>query len=207
MNGQPLPAETYLPNAVITAQKILGMQLVRRLPSGEILLARIVETEAYTGHDDLASHGRVRKTPRNLPMWGAPGRAYVYLCRGMYWMLNVVAEPAEQPAAVLIRAAEPLQGQATMAALRGIEKLTEKNSVGISNGPSKLAQAMCIDKALNTVDLTSTEGGLWLEAGNPPPADQIASGPRINLGKRVTEPWLSIAWRFWLRDNRFVSRG
>ncbi|NJL94729.1 MAG: DNA-3-methyladenine glycosylase, partial [Anaerolineae bacterium] len=113
----PFPREFFAQNARTVARALLGAQLVRVL-DGSALSGRIVETEAYTGINDLASHGRAGRTPRNLPMWEDPGHAYVYLTYGVHWLLNVVCEPAGQPAAVLLRAIEPLSGQATMAERR-----------------------------------------------------------------------------------------
>jgi DNA-3-methyladenine glycosylase len=167
-----------------------------------LMISRIVETEAYTGHDDLASHGRLRKTPRNLPMWGIPGHAYVYLNYGMHWMLNVVAEPEGHPAAVLIRAVEPLAGLEHIKANRPNRKTKEW-----TNGPGRLTKALAIDKAFNTSDLTNAGAGLWLAVGQPIPDENVGTRPRIGLGKKVTEPWRSIPWCFYLKGNPFVSVG
>ena len=99
-----LPSTFYAQSALTVARQLLGARLVRVLPDGTRLSGRIVETEAYTGLDDLASHGRRQRTKRNAPMYGPPGRAYIYFTYGNYWMLNIVTEPEDQPAAVLIRA-------------------------------------------------------------------------------------------------------
>ncbi len=201
MKPQPLPPETYLPHAVEVARALLGQVLVRQLPDGTRLAGRIVETEAYTGHDDLASHGRVKKTPRNLPMWEAPGRAYVYLCRGTMWLINIVVEPAEQPAAVLIRALEPTEGLDQIA-----ERRTGRTAKEWTSGPARLTQALAITDAHNRADVTTTEAGLWLEAGTPIPNAEVVTGARIGLGKRVSEPWFSIPWRFCVKGNPYVSK-
>src|SRR5258706_9769433 len=103
---KPLPRSFYEHYAVIVARDLLGARLVRQEPGQERIAGRIVETEAYTGIEDLASHGRHRRTKRNLPMWETPGYAYVYMSRGIHWMLNIVTEPEDHPAAVLIRAIE-----------------------------------------------------------------------------------------------------
>jgi DNA-3-methyladenine glycosylase len=204
-NSQPqpelLPAEFYAQSALVVARQLLGARLVRQLPDGTRLSGRIVETEAYTGVDDMASHGRAKRTPRNLPMWGAPGRAYVYLTYGMHWMLNAVAEAEGHPAAVLIRAIEPLEGLEFIQAQRRNLPLFEQ-----TNGPARLTQALAVDKSFNTVDLTTTAGNLWIERGVTISDECVRTGPRIGLGK-TPEPWFSIQWRWWVGGNLHVSVG
>lgn len=198
---RPLPPSFYLPSALVVAQRLLGMRLVRVLPDGARLSGRIVETEAYSGLDDLASHGRVKRTKRNLPMYGPPGRAYVYFTYGNFWLFNAVAEPEGEPAAVLIRAVEPLEGLDEMAARRPGRDIYEWTS-----GPGRLALAFDIGGAENTLDLTTTAGRLWIEPGDPVPDDSVRTGPRIGMGK-TPEPWHSIPRRWWEAGNPFVSRG
>jgi DNA-3-methyladenine glycosylase len=197
----PLPASFYAQSALTVARQLLGARLVRVLPDGQRLSGRIVETEAYTGLDDLASHGHSRRTPRNAVMYGPPGRAYVYFTYGNYWMLNVVAEPDGDPAAVLIRAIEPLEGLEEMAARRPGRGPCEWTS-----GPGKLVLALGISGAQNTVDLTTTNAGLWIEPDATVPDEQARAGPRIGLNT-TPEPWLSLPWRFWVRGNPYVSKG
>lgn len=182
------------------ARDLLGARLVREI-GGQRVSGRIVETEAYTGRDDLASHARRGRTPRNLPMWEAPGYAYVYLTYGMHWLLNVVCEPEGHPAAVLIRAVEPLEGLALIAEHRA--GVPQKNW---TNGPARLTKALCINAADNRVDMTTPHSRLWLEAGTPIPESQVQTGARVGLGKAVPEPWFSLAWRWWVADNPHVSR-
>jgi DNA-3-methyladenine glycosylase len=134
-------------------------------------------------------------------MFGPSGHAYVYFTYGMHWMFNVVTEADGFPAAVLVRALEPLEGISAM----------ERNRKGragfdLCSGPAKLTQAMGIDRALNGADLCARRGAeLWLEDAPPVSDDQIASSPRIGLNS-VPEPWKSIAWRFYVRVNPFVSK-
>jgi DNA-3-methyladenine glycosylase len=194
-----LSREFYDRHACLVARDLLGATLVRRL-DGQRLSGMIVETEAYTGLDDLGSHGRVGKTPRNLPMWEAPGHAYVYFTYGMHWLLNVVCEPEGQPAAVLIRAAEPLDGADLMALNRpGVPRKQW------TNGPARLTLALGINGAQNRVDMTSREDDLWIEAGLSLADDQVSVGPRVGLGRHVREPWLSMPWRWWVTGNADVS--
>jgi DNA-3-methyladenine glycosylase len=135
-------------------------------------------------------------------MFGTPGFSYVYFIYGNYWMMNVVArlEGVDYPGAVLIRALEPLEGLQLMAANRPGRPRRKW-----TNGPGKLTLALDIDARLDGLDLTAPDSSLFLETGQPVPDAVVAVGPRIGLGRRVTEPWLSKPWRFWVTDSEFVS--
>lgn len=194
-----LDRDFYSQNATIVARQLLGATLVNMI-DGQRVSGRIVEMEAYTGLDDLASHGRVKKTPRNLPMWETTGHAYVYLIYGMYWLLNVTCEPADQPAAALIRAIEPLEGLDVMAAKRAGRPQHEW-----TNGPGRLTLAIGVNYQHNLFDMTDPSSGLWIEAGPSVPDADVSAGPRIGLGKHVQEPWYSMAWRWWISGNKWVS--
>jgi DNA-3-methyladenine glycosylase len=185
----------------VVARDLLGRHLVHVL-DGERITGRIVETEAYTGFDDQASHGRHGETARNRPMFGQVGVSYVYFTYGMHWLLNVVArtEGAEHPAAVLLRAVEPLAGLDRIAARRDGRPPREW-----TNGPAKLTKAMGIDGALSGVDLTAPGSPLYFEQGQPVPDEAVQTGPRVGLGS-TPEPWLSVPWRFYVADNPYVSR-
>lgn len=198
---QPLPTSFYTPSALTVARALLGARLVRVLPNGARLAGRIVETEAYSGLDDLASHGRAKPTKRNRPMYGPPGRAYVYFTYGNYWMFNIVCEPEGIPAAVLVRAVEPLEGLDEMAARRPGRVPQEWTS-----GPAKLVLAFGISGADNTLDLTTPANNLWIELGEAVPDDQVRTGPRVGMGQ-TPEPWHSMPWRWWVAGNEFVSKG
>ena len=195
----------YARSARQVAVDLLGKRLVR-LVNGRILSGIIVETEAYCDADepDLACHGdranQGRPTPRTAVMFGPAGFAYVYFTYGVHWMFNVVTGQDGQANAVLIRALEPVDGIEAMVQNRNGRARHE-----LTNGPAKLAQALAIDKSLNKTNLCDPNGVIWLENGPDIPADAIASGPRIGLGQ-TPEPWLSIPWRFWLRENPFVSK-
>jgi DNA-3-methyladenine glycosylase len=159
----------------------------------------IVETEAYVSEKDLACHARAGRTARTEVMYRQPGIAYVYFTYGMHWMLNIVSERVDFPAAVLIRAIEPFEGIAAMQQRRGSRPITD-----LCSGPAKLTQALWIDQDLNGVDLCDRTSDLWLEPDRSISPQSIQRGPRIGLGA-TPEPWLSKPWRFWLKDNPFVS--
>jgi DNA-3-methyladenine glycosylase len=199
---KPYDAAYYHRSALIVARELLGSRLVRVLPDGTRISGKIVETEAYSGLEDLASHaGRHKRTPRNLPMWKAPGIAYIYKTYGLYWLLNVVVEPEERPAAVLIRALEPLEGLDVIQQNRPLAKMLEWTS-----GPARLTLALSVTGALNEVDMTTTGSGLWIEPYESIPDERVRTGPRIGMGK-TPEPWYSMPWRWWVRGNPHVSVG
>jgi DNA-3-methyladenine glycosylase len=154
----------------LAAQGLLGGLLVQ-----DDVILRITEVEAYGGPGDTASHARHGRTPRNAPMWGPPGRAYLYFCYGVHWMLNVVTGPEGEAAAVLIRGAEVLAGLDTVLLRRKAATATP----GLCAGPGKVAQALGLDRAFDGHDLLAP-GGLELRPGTPPP--RILAGPRLGIG-------------------------
>jgi DNA-3-methyladenine glycosylase len=175
----------YDRSTLTVARELLGARLVRIL-DGIRLAGIIIETEAYVGEEDLGCHARSGMTPRNTVMYGPPGHAYVYFTYGMHWMLNAVTERPGFPAAVLIRAIQPVESQ---------EIISTRRQGRDTLGPAKLTQALGIDAALNGVDLGNPATGLWIEAGAPVAEADIITGPRIGLFT-VPEPWKSIPWRF-----------
>jgi DNA-3-methyladenine glycosylase len=189
-------------DTVAVARSLLGQVLIHDSPKGRAA-GRVVEAEAYTGWDDRASHGHRGRTPRNAVMFGPVGVSYVYFIYGRYWLLNIVAKPpgVEYPAAVLLRALEPLSGLELMATRRSGRPPKEWTS-----GPGRLTLALGIDGAHNRLDLTAPDSPLFFERGEPIRQEQIGSGPRVGLGT-VPEPWKSRPWRFWIADNEYVSRG
>ena len=185
-----LERDFYDRPALDVARDLLGCRLVRRM-NGQRLAGLILEAEAYQGEEDLGCHASAGKTPRTSVMYGPPGHAYVYFTYGMHWMLNAVTDQQEVPAAVLIRAIQPVEGQDLMAANRP----TNAGKRGWTDGPAKLTQALAIDKAFNAVDLCSEAGGLWIESGAPVPDGRVERSGRIGLNN-VPEPWRTIPWRF-----------
>jgi DNA-3-methyladenine glycosylase len=166
------------------ARDLIGCVLVHVTPTGR-LAARIVETEAYVGPDDRASHASRGRTPRTEIMFGVPGHAYIYLVYGMHHCLNVVTEPEGFPAAVLIRAAEPL------GALAGEN----------ASGPGRLCRLFGIDRRLDGCDMTRPPLFIAARDGRTP---TIATSPRV--GVAYAGAWAGKPWRFYAVDSAAVSR-
>jgi DNA-3-methyladenine glycosylase len=186
--AKPLSRKFYNRPTLSVARELIGARLVRVL-DGKKLAGMITETEAYIGQQDLGCHAKAGLTPRTRVMFGPPGHAYVYFTYGNHWMLNVVTEKEGFPAAVLIRAIQPIEGAQVMSARReGRDTF----------GPGKLTQAMGITKSENEADITETGAGLWIEAGQAVPDSAVTIGPRVGL-YTVSEPWKSIPWRFLMK--------
>ena len=183
-----LPRKFYDRPTLTVARELIGTRLVRIL-DGVKLVGLITETEAYIGEEDLACHAKAGRTPRTLPMYGPPGHAYVYFTYGNHWMLNTVTEQEGFPAAVLIRAIQPIEG---------VEVMSVRRNGRDTFGPGKLTKAMGITKDENTVDLTVANDRLWIEAGIFVPDKNVTIGPRVGLNT-VPEPWFSKPWRFLVK--------
>ena len=194
-----LPRAFFFGDTVAIARALLGCVLWRRLEDGELLAARIVETEAYLGANDLASHARRGlRSPRNESMYLAGGHAYVYFTYGMHWCMNVVTQEADVAEAVLLRAAEPLRGIDSMRTRRPKAKKEHE----LMNGPGKICMAMDIDRRLDGESLRGDT--LWLAPRDIDAADDdIAVSPRIGIDNSGE----AAAWplRFFIRGNRHVS--
>lgn len=190
---EPLSRLFYARSTDEVAKDLLGKFLVREL-DGIYLVAKIVEVEAYFGHDDLASHACRGMTPRNAVMFGPPGHAYVYLNYGVHWLLNAVTEEEGTAGAALIRAVEPLVGVDVMELNRPCKKLQE-----LGNGPGKLTKALSIGPAQNGIDLTDPESGLFIADSSHKP--KIGCSPRIGIAAG-TEHLL----RFYAEGSDFLSR-
>ncbi len=177
-----VPAAFFRRDAVVVAKELIGCALVHRKRAGII-----VETEAYLGLEDLASHARMGPTPRNSVMFGAGGFSYVYLCYGIHHMFNVVTGEEGQGQAVLIRAVAPLVG------------LPDDPSVG--RGPGKVTKALALDRRHDRKDLAT--GQLYVASYARPPA--IARGPRVGVAY-AGAIWEAKPFRFWWRDHPSVSK-
>ncbi len=179
-----LPVSFYNRPTLDVAADVLGMVLVHRTPDGNAS-GRIVEVEAYIGEDDPACHAAPGPTQRNRPLYGPPGVAYVYLNYGMHYLTNLVTEPEGSPAAVLVRALEPIDGIPLMQRRRA-------NGAGpipvdrLCRGPGNLSKALGITLAQNMADLTGP--ALYLEDRGLRPA-AVAWSTRIGLNVGTTQPW------------------
>ncbi len=187
---QILPRAFYNRPTIEVARELLGKILVHRSTAGTI-----VETEAYPGGDDLASHSAAGITNRTRVMFGPPGHAYVYFSYGMHACMNVVAERDGIPGAVLIRALEPLAGVDIMRSRRPAAKSDRE----LANGPGKLTEALAITLSHNGVDLT--KGRLVIGTPPDPAPFEIETSLRIGISKCADRPL-----RFTVANNRFTSR-
>jgi DNA-3-methyladenine glycosylase len=220
------PAELLALPTLEVAGALLGWRLVRDdqgdpdNPVGR-RVGRIVELEAYIGEEDRASHARFGQTPRNAVMYGSAGRAYVYLVYGMHDCLNIVTEPAGSPAALLVRAVEPLEGAARMRLARA-RRTTDRRRAEvasgatgrsasppaddrIASGPGLVCAAFDLDRGLTGHDLFDPAAPVRIEpplAGDPRPI--VVRGPRVGIGY-AGAPWTEVPWRFAIAGNPAVS--
>ena len=190
--SSPLPASFYRRPAAEVAEALLGCRLVS-LVGGERTAGRIVETEAYTGPDDPASHAAasIGRTERNDPLFGPPGTAYVHLNYGIHRCLNAVTGEEGHPAGVLLRALAPEEGEGVMRRRREHDELT--------SGPGRLTQALGVNEELQRHPLS--EPPLWIEAGEDVPPAEVVRTTRVGISKGVEKPL-----RFYDARSRWVSR-
>jgi len=181
--------EEYTPSV---AKALLGTVLVRVVDS-ERLSGTIVETEAYRGARDPASHAYSGRTKRNAVMFGEGGHAYVYFSYGFHWCLNLTTEPAGRAGAVLVRALEPIEGLERMLRNGGLD-----SDEHVADGPGKLTQALSVDADLNGEDLVTSDR-LFVEEGEK--VEGIESSSRVGIRRGV-----GFKWRFFVMGNRFVSK-
>ncbi len=170
-NSIPLPRKFYARDTVTVARELIGSCLIRKIDD-RVIVARIIETEAYLTNDE-ASHSFRGKTNRNAPMFAAPGTCYVYFIYGVHHCLNVATEAENTGAAVLIRGLDQIEN---------------------CNGPGKLCKNLSIDRTLNGIDLTDKSSPLWIAEGNAVELP-IATTTRIGISKNK-EP----LWRFCLQN-------
>jgi DNA-3-methyladenine glycosylase len=194
----------YMRNTLIVAKELLGRVLVHKTPEG-VSKGRIVETEAYMGPEDKGAHSYGgRHTPRMDPLYKTGGFAYIYQLHGHNYCINVVTQKENMPQAVLIRALEPVEGLELMIRRRNIDISTKSKFKNLTNGPSKLCQAMAIDTSLNGIDLCGDE--LFIISGADLRSDEeIVATKRIHID--YAEEYKDKPWRFLLKGNEFVSKG
>ena len=188
----------YQKDTITVARELLGKNLVHESKEGTTI-GRIVETEAYRGPEDHAAHSSGgRRTARNEVMYGHKGHAYVYFIYGLYYCFNITAGNVPgKPEAVLIRAIEPIAGEEIMAKRRG----QQVKVANLTNGPSKLCMAMGLSKAQNKTDLTAPP--VYIK--DSPIVPQYDIVETIRVGVDYSGEWKNMPWRFYIRDNRFVS--
>jgi DNA-3-methyladenine glycosylase len=189
-----LPRRFYRRPAPLVARDLLGCLLVSR-QGRTITAGRIVETEAYLGPEDAASHAAFRPGSHAL-FYGDGGFAYVYLNYGMHYCLNAITNPAGRPGCVLIRSLEPRRGHRAMARRRGVAS----DSPRLTSGPGNLTRALGITSWHNGADLT--RGRLTIEPPEEPRDVSIASGPRVGITRAR-----DLRLRFWIAGSRYVSQG
>ena len=190
---KPLAARFYARDTKVVARALVGQILVSDV-GGRRTAGRIVETEAYVGPHDPACHAwGGRRTPRVEPLYGPPGTAYIYFTYGMHWCLNAVTEAAGYPAAVLIRALEPLEGIVLMRRRRG--GVADR---ALCAGPARLCEALGVTGRLDGAPLQ--RGALRIEDGGRR-RGRIRVTPRIGITRAVDWPL-----RFVLADSPWASR-
>lgn len=193
--GVALPRSFYERPTLTVLEELLGKVLVHRTPGGTAA-GMIVEAEAYIGESDPACHAAPGPTERNQPLYGPPGVAYVYLNYGIHYMVNAVTEEEGHPAAILIRALEPVDGIALMTRRR-VGSGRTLDVADLCRGPGNLSRALGITLAENRLDLVRSQLSIEDRGFRPRP---VTWGPRIGIRVGVERPW-----RCWIEGNRSVS--
>ncbi|AZA50121.1 DNA-3-methyladenine glycosylase [Chryseobacterium carnipullorum] len=186
-------------DVLFLAKDLLGKVLFTEV-NGDITAGIIVETEAYFGVVDKASHAYGgRRTERTETLYSQGGISYVYLCYGIHHLFNIVTSIEGEPHAVLIRAVEPLAGKEIMELRRNISA----DKPAVSSGPGSAAKALGINRSFNKKDLTENE--IWIEDhGIRYAPDEIVAGPRIGVAYAQEDALLP--WRFYVKGNPYVSK-
>jgi DNA-3-methyladenine glycosylase len=198
MRRKRLTRSFFVRDTLLVAEQLLGKVLIRKIHN-RYLSGRIVEVEAYIGEEDLACHASRGRTTRTEVMFGKAGCAYIYLIYGMYYCFNIVTEKKDFPAAILIRALEPLEGKEQMMQYRH-----NQNLHALTNGPGKMCQALAIDTQLNGEDVCESKKLFIVDDGFRVEKKEILQSTRIGVdyaGASALYPW-----RYYLRNSEFVSR-
>jgi len=195
-----LTQDFYNRDTLTVARDLLGRHIVRRV-QGRELICRISETEAYIGRSDKACHAYgYKRTKRSETLFAAPGTAYIYLIYGMYDCLNFVTEPEGEPAAVLIRCAEPVSDADVFSQIRfscNFDEMTAYQRKNFMNGPGKLCRALCLSRGQNGLSLFGDE--LLVTQGKPAKAENVKTGKRIGID--YADEATDFLWRFTLSEN------
>ncbi len=201
VNYQKINQEFYLRNTIKVAKDLLGKYFIRKY-KGKLLVGKIVETEAYLQNDN-ASHSFRGKTKRNEVMFCEGGHLYVYFTYGMHFCCNVVTEEEGKGCAVLIRAVEPVENIELMKTHRKID--TSKNIYNLTNGPAKVCKAFDLGREENGTDLCGKDiwiGSVKLSApGSSLSANRVLASTRVGITNGSEHKW-----RFYIKENRWVSR-
>lgn len=201
---EPLDRAELAGAAADVARNLLGTVVVRDDGAG-LRVGRIVETEAYGGPEDRASHARAGRTSRTSIMFGPAGRAYVYLVYGLHHCLNVVCGADGEAAAVLVRAVQPIAGIERMRRARGAAGSDAK----VAAGPARLCEALGIDRSLDGLDLLTDDRLRLAAPGTGParlePGEQVVVGPRVGISYAGPE-WATRPWRFGIAGHAALSR-
>ena len=197
--------EFYTRDCLVVAKELLGKVLVRKI-NGKIIKSRIVETEAYIGMIDKASHAyNKRLTERTKPLFMEGGVSYIYFIYGLYYCFNVVADKRDYPAGVLIRAVEPLNEFEYLSQIRfekPYSELTKSQVKNLTNGPSKLCMALHITKEENMRKLYENEE-IYIEDDGFKVIEIVET---TRIGIYYAEEAINFPWRFYIKDNIYVSK-
>ena len=211
--GERLKRDFYTRDTLLVAKELLGKYIVRKIGKRFLVVGKIVETEAYIGPEDKASHSYQWKvTKRNLAEFLEGGHIYIYLCYGMYWQLNIATSLNCTPECVLIRAIEPIIkskdfGDSKYQAPnpKQILNSNDQNSkkiINLANGPGKVCKWLKLDRSFYGEDLVESRR-IWLEEGENIPVSKIVATKRIGID--YAGKWKNKPWRFYIKDNPFVS--
>jgi len=186
----------FIRQTLVVAKNLLGKFLVRKIGK-KIISGKIVETEAYLGPVDRASHGyKMKKTPRSKAEYLIGGHIYIYLVYGMYWQLNISTEKAGLPRCILIRALEPVIME---------DKKSKIKNKKLTNGPGKLCRWLKLDKSFYAEDLVKSKR-IWLEDRDEKiKKSQIIATKRIGIDY-AGRYWANKKWRFYIKNSQFVSK-
>lgn len=200
-----LQQEFYKRDCITVSKELLGKVLVRKI-NGRIIKSRIIETEAYIGMIDKASHAYLgKRTERTEPLFHEGGISYVYFIYGLYHCFNIIADKEDYPAGVLIRAVEPLNEFDYLAQRRfkkDFNELSKAQIKNLTNGPSKLCMALDITKEENFVKLYEA-GNLYVEDSDYKPAEIVET---TRVGIDYAEEAIDFPWRFYIKDNLYISK-